>query len=202
VPPKLALPDSAIGSDVKDISSKGLLPQLTDVLHALTDSHELLLFKLQSVRLGHLNAVPLEIEAFPHAEFLDFVDTRQSALADTKTGATHDVHRNPADTIESSTEATGRPFIASDVSPRFAAAAAQADPETSAQPPATTEAVTPRVDIDAAVPAQAPTPPEWPLAVQSDSNGSESAKDSYNFFDELDARLADLGHPESGSGEN
>ena len=41
-----------------DISSKGLLPQLTDVLHALTDSHELLLLKLQSVRLEHMNVVP------------------------------------------------------------------------------------------------------------------------------------------------
>ncbi len=33
-----------------EIPSKGLLPQLTDVLHALTDSHALLLSKIQSVR--------------------------------------------------------------------------------------------------------------------------------------------------------
>ncbi len=42
---------------VTEVSTKGLLPQLTDVLHALTGSHSLLLGTIQSVRLEHISAV-------------------------------------------------------------------------------------------------------------------------------------------------
>ena len=95
-------PKVALSSDVTDISSKGLLPQLTDVLHALTDSHELLLCKVRSVRLEHMSTVPLVLEESPDAQFLvlDFVDSRPPALVDTKTGTRNDVR--PAFAIDRS----------------------------------------------------------------------------------------------------
>jgi hypothetical protein len=187
---------------VADISSKGLLPQLTDVLHALTDSHELLLRKLQSVRLGHINVVPLVFEASPHAEFLDFASPPRPALINSKIDTTSDVHRALAiDAIDESTGLTSRVRSESDVSVGITAATAQAHAETSVQLRPSAEAVTPCGDRGAAVLAQAPTPPEWPLAVHAASTDSESAR-SYNFFDELDARLADLAHLESSSGES
>ena len=94
----------ARGSDVTRTSSTGLLPQLTEVLHALCDSHELLLLKLQSVRLEHISIVASGTEEFPHTEFLAFVNPGPPAV-DTKTRTANDVHRAlPIDVIELSTE--------------------------------------------------------------------------------------------------
>ena len=44
---------SSRSEDVTDFSSKGLLPQLIDVLHALTEGQELLSRKVREARLEH-----------------------------------------------------------------------------------------------------------------------------------------------------
>ena len=145
------------------MSSKGSLPQLTDVLHALTESHELLLFKLQSVRLERASVDPFVVEEFPHAEFQDFVDPRLPAHVDAKIDATNDVHRelqvDQTAESDSPTEQIRWAPSESDVSQGFAAASLHVThSETSAQSRRPMEVVTPGRDMDAAVPAEAPTP--------------------------------------------
>ena len=147
-----------VRSGVADISSKGLLPQLTDLLHALTESHELLLSKVQSVRLGHMNVVPSAIGDSPRSPFLAFVDPRPSALVDTKTGTTVNAHRaSPIEEIveiQPSTEPSRRAPCGSDVSADFVAAGAQlTHPGTLGTSAESTDVVTLRHDMDAATPA-------------------------------------------------
>ena len=77
--------------------------------------------------------------------------------------------------------------------------------ETTAQPLAQQECVTPRCDMDDVVHAELPTPGERPPAAPAeqspaDPTGAERANHNYNFFDELDARLGKLQDPDSGSG--
>ena len=140
-----------------DISSKGLLPQLTDLLHALTESHELLSSKVQSVRLGHMNVVSSTSSDSPHSPFLAFVDPRPSALVDTNTGTTVNAHRaSPIEEIveiKPSTEPSRLAPCGSDVSADFVAAGAQlTHPGTPGPLAESTDAVTFRHDIDAAIP--------------------------------------------------
>ena len=109
----------AIVSDVTRTPSTPLLPQLTEVLHALCDSHELLLLKLQSVRLEHISVVASGTEELPHTEFLAFVNPGPPAV-DMKTGMADDVHRAlPIDVIELSTRPSSTLLIspATDANP-------------------------------------------------------------------------------------
>lgn len=200
-------PVMAISSDVTDVvSSKGLLPQLTYVLHALTDSHELLLCKVRSVRLEHMSTVPLVLEAFPHAQFVDFVDSCPLRRVETTTGTAKDTHRAFSfDEVDTSTGSTKPASSDSDLSPGLVAASAES---TYREPPApscassctSTEVVTPDHDMDTGVRAETPTPPREPTTALADQTGADSASCNYNFFDELDARLAHLENPETGSG--
>ena len=202
---ELAVRATAIVSDVTEMSSKGALPQLTDVLHALTESHELLLSKLQSVQLERASVVPILVEEFPHAHFQDFVDPLLPTHVDAKIDATNDVHREfRVDQISESDSSTEQIRLASsesDVSPGLAAASPQVThSEASAQSRISVEVVTPGCDMHADVPAEGPTPPEWPRDLHTDQTGADSANRNYNFFDELDATLAHLKNPESGTG--
>jgi hypothetical protein len=52
---------------VTDISSKGSLPQLTDVLYLLTDSQELVLLKVQSMRTEFARSIRTAAERTPFA---------------------------------------------------------------------------------------------------------------------------------------
>jgi len=191
---------------VADISCKGLLPQLTDLLHALTESHELLLSKVQSVRLGHMNVVHSASSDSPYSPFLAFVDPRPSALVDTKTGTTVNAHRaSPIEEIveiKPSMEPSRLVPCGSDVSADFVAAGAQlTHPGTPGPSAESTYVVKLRHDMDAAIPVPTSTP-ESPVDVRPDPMGAESEDRNYNFFDELDAKLADLEMPESGSEED
>ena len=184
-----------------EISSQGLLPQLTDVLHVLTDSHELLRLKLQSVRLEYTNT-----EVSPRAQSRDEVDPRPAALGDPTTDTTSAV-RQPfkIDEIEPGAAPGGSASSESDVRASFVAASTQSHMETPAQPLPPPEVVTPRGDVDDVLHAELPTPGERPLAAPADQSpadptGAERANHNYNFFDELDARLGQLQDPDSGSG--
>ena len=194
----------AIGSNVSRTSSTGLLPQLTEVLHALCESHELLLLKLQSVRLEHISVVASGTEEFPHTRFLAFVDPGPSAV-DTKTRTADDVHRAlPIDVIELSTEPSSTMLIgpATDANPYDADASVISHVETSVPLRASTGVVATDRELDAMSPPQAPTECERPLAVRADPAGVEPADRNYNFFDELDTKLTHRKNPESDSGEH
>jgi len=186
---------------VTETSSKGLLPQLTDMLYALTDSHELLLLKLQTVRLEHIGGGHLAIEESQRAQTLAIAEPRPPALVEMKVDATNDADRTSAiDEIEVSTEPTPIWF---DSSSAVTTGSALSHSSTSAPSRSVTEAevAIPSHDIIAATSIQTPIPTD-PSVGHSGSPAAESADRNYNFFDELDLRLTSLANPESESGEN
>jgi len=163
-----------------EVPSRGLLPQLTDVLYALTDSHRLLLFKLRSVHLEH-EAVPpwADEHETPHAEFLDVVDRRPSAVVEPLTvtaslahEAVHLPQFEEADLVRAD-----RPMHVDTV----AAATQPADEE---------------VHLGEIESMHRPTPTrlDFPHTQGTEPLDSESSNRNYNYFDELDARLAHLGN--------
>lgn len=183
-----------------DSSSTALLPQLTDLLRALTDSQELLLTRVRSVR--QLSAMPLVVEN-PKVEFLQPVDLRlPAAVAPTTTKDEHRAH--PLNEIESSTGPRWLTPSEPDVNPSVAATTtSQITWQESPVPTcATTGASTSALETNLALPAQAPAPPESRLISHADTTDADSVNRNYNFFDELDAKLARLRDLKSDSAEH
>jgi hypothetical protein len=185
-----------------DVSTKGLLPQLTDVLHALADSHALLLSKIQSVRLEHISADYSEVEMIEEssgAALGDEVDLVSPTLVDQKTSPKLEVPGAiPIDEVESSRSSNRIASSEFETSPsRAVAATDQADQVATSPSPASAEMVTPHGDLVATVSTQTPSLPDGSEAQHVDPAGAGSENRNYNFFDELDARLAGLGDAES-----
>ncbi len=182
----LAAPSERYARGMADRSPKGLLPQLTDVLCALTESQELLLGKLQSVRLEHPSVVPTVIFESAH-ERADSVDPPLPLVDSTtiSSGLTSEVDRSSAiDPAEPSTGTTSSSSFESQETPASASTSATG--------------ATALHDVDDAAGADA-TPPMGTRAVPGDPTAATSATHHYNFFDELDTRLAHLDDP-NGSG--
>jgi hypothetical protein len=194
-----------------DTSTKGLLPQLTEVLLALADSHAMLLSKVQSLRLGHADAAPSVVTftdtrahthigalAGPHSP--QRIDIMAPPILDAPRALPHD-QAEPTDTrssivtagLDGIPDATTNQHVLlhgseSHVASPPAATAAESEP---AQP-----------HIDMAETAHTPPRHSGPLdhldldrldAERSDPTGDGSEGRDYNYFDDLDARLAGLG---------
>jgi len=194
-------------SDVTDTSSKGLLPQLTDVLYALADSHELLLRKLQSVRLEHIGGEHLSIEETPGAYRLADAERRGPALVEVTVAPTTDAnHASPTDEIEETARPTPT-WLGStefDSSHGVTPGSVTGHTDTSVPSGSVTQAdvLVPSHERDAAAAtSQAPIPAD-PSTAHSDPPAAEPAERNYNFFDDLDVRLTSLTNPESESGEH
>ena len=188
-----------------DTSSKGLLPQLTDVLYALTDSHELLWRKLQSVRLEHMGGDQLSIEESRRAQALADAELREPALVETTIDATTDANcASPSDEIEETTQLTPTWLGPTefDSSSGVTAGPVTGQSDTSMPSGSVTEAnvLLPSHERDAAATSPAPIPTD-PSTAHSDPPAAEPAERNYNFFDDLDVRLTSLKDPESESGE-
>jgi hypothetical protein len=184
---------------VTDFSSKGLLPQLTDVLEALTSSHELLLLKLQSVRFQHVRDDSAMISHLPaRAQRFDSkglglsapITPRPQTRGEDQPGLSADADQPvpSTDSMESSTgshpHARPKSDPVSDIEPvDFAGQSTRA--------PASITALT-RRDDDRSAFAESPTTidPEQPSYL--DESEANLANRNYNFFDELDDQLAGL----------
>jgi len=192
----------AIGINVTDTSSTAVLPQLTDLLRALTDSQELLLLRVRSVR--HLSTVPLVVEEDPKLKPLQSVDLLLPAPVAATTATTKDEQRaDPVDQIESSTGAHRLTLSEPDMNSSLAATTTSqvTYQETPVSTHAATEMfVSPR-EADVALPTQAPTAPESGSIRHVDATDANSVNRNYNFFDELDAKLARLEDQQSESAE-
>jgi len=170
-----------------EVCSKGLLPQLTDVLHALADSHELLLCKVRSVRLEREVVLhSADGHDIPHAEFLDvldFVDRHPNAVVEPFTATASIAHDSiPLPEVESADlMRENRPACVD----ATAASALQADDEVRLDEFNTMHPMAP-TRLDAAH-------PDAPHAINAEPAGSGSSNRNYNYFDELDARLSHLG---------
>jgi len=189
-----------------DTSTKGLLPQLTEVLLALADSHARLLSKVQSLRLGHTDAAPsvvtftdtrihAHLEPLAGAHSPQRIDIVAPPMLDAPRALPHDPAQ-PTDARNSivTAEFDGIPDATtsqdvlvhgswSHVASPPAATAAESEP---AQP-----------HIDMAGSAHTPPFHSGPLerldAERSDPMGDASEGRDYNYFDDLDTRLAGLG---------
>ena len=162
-----------------EIPSKGLLPQLTDVLHALADSHELLLSTLRSLRLENEALLHWADEhETPHAEFLDVVDRRSSVVVESLTAPASNAH-----------EAVHLPEVNS-ADLMHANRPAFVDTAAASALPVFDEV---RLDEFETMHPPAPLRPDAAHVVNGEPVDAESSNRNYNYFDELDARLAHLG---------
>lgn len=135
------------------------IPDLTDVLHALTGCNELLMSKVRDVRREHPDAVGTTGEVSPHVEFLEIPDQRLPA--------------HPG------------PHITS-VAPQARAAEGM-------------DTGTPEMDADT---VREPAMQDVVGEVRHpEPTEGDSPDRNYNFFDDLDTRLAHLEPPATGSGE-
>lgn len=185
---------TARSEDLSDISSKGLLPQLIDVLHALAEGQELLSRRIRDAKVDYArDSVPV-VERCPRAESSD-VATPHSLV-----GA------SPAASIGIRSEA---PTDKGDLGPGPPSVNGYAD-GSSPEPSTGATAATVNLTVPEAAPPSNPpvaivTPTDlsreaaartdWLNPALPDDTATEALNRNYNFFDELDARLADLQDP-------
>jgi len=168
-----------------------LLPQLVDVLHALAGSQELLTLRVRSAHLELLAFHPSEIDEMREAPAPDLseprtqpsiasnqrptLDSCESASAETEIWTTGPTE--PSEVASASNSDVEHPTVSLDPSSQVAT-----------QPSSTTEATTP-ADGGA---VQKPRQPGALDLTHGDTPYVEAGDRNYNFFDELDARLANL----------
>ena len=191
-----ALVRSTRGWDVTEASPKESRPRLTDVLYLLTDSQELLLSKVQSMRMGYANASGGMTSVDEHS--LTALDA--SSGAHMRTSGSCGTQRDEEGASQSS--ASSSPVSSSPVSSPAASSSdvmtdvpvMTASPEVSElglhAPTAAVGETASKTNAHESVSEVAGTRP-------SAHNGSVDR--SYNFFDDLDQRLADLGGPDQAS---
>jgi hypothetical protein len=178
--------------------SRGLIPQLTDVLRALTESQALLLTKVHNVRLEHGGWPALGSPSHPHITGASPATPTAQAEPEIATPAQAET---PAQTPAQTELPTASPIEPPLVRPlRTERPGAPRHEMTGHSEPASEREPAPRPSPDDTAPAPVHTPfvgEAWNDEQQGDvsTTGQESdadAANAYNFFDELDARLAHL----------
>jgi len=184
---------SAQSEDVIDISSKGLLPQLIDVLHALTEGQELLSRKVRDARLEHACHSSTVVDRRPQAEPADDPSSRLSRSPDGSFG----VHGGPPmDNVELGAESTSIDCFANASLPEPSGRASEnATDRKVASPSDTPEAIETHSGMPADTSSEPSARTDWLNSAQPGEMTTASLNRDYNFFDELDARLADLEDP-------
>jgi hypothetical protein len=189
--------------DVTDFSSKGLLPQLIDVLHALTEGQDLLSRKVREARLEHYRHTDPVVEGSVQTEPSNPL-APPTVVGTGPDGSIGSRRELPPDNMEIG----GGPASVNDFGngpwpePGIGASAVPVSstiPETSSLSNPPTTMVT-FEDAPADVPNETSVQTDWPAAPPSETTTASLNRD-YNFFDELDARLADLQNPTDGSGD-
>jgi hypothetical protein len=167
-------PVTARHEDVTDISSIGLLPQLIDVLRALAEGQELLLRKIRDAKLENTSTSVLVVDRYPQAE---------ADNGELRAGPTSGNCPGNGSSSEPGIEASVGPGPATAVG-----AAPLSDPLTETQTD-----VGPAADLSS---ERTPRTEEFNSARHDETaTGMGTGNHNYNFFDELDARLADLQDP-------
>lgn len=183
-----------------DASNIGLFPQLIDVIRALTDGQELLSKKLRYIRSTYADptaaahefryesgsdiASPLSLagrESTPSAAGIQHVESRSIIESD----ATHVLLHEP---LSTSAAETTQLVSAVDPIASFDESAAQSNSiSTTTEQPQQATPADPGLDDGL---RHRPLP-----SSQASGTTTSTANRDYNFFDELDARLADLHDP-------
>ena len=198
-------------------STRGLLPELAEVLHALTDAQRLLVLKLRGVRLEYENDGFVATHSdFPQQaivrEFAEFTGARlmkagsPCAVLDVRPApCAHDAKASTGglplalldvevDQSETAVTSPTSVVVASEV--REAAPAAVIDVPPAEATAHLSEAQCPEREPDGAAPV---TPPLGDGAVVREEAAPAAVSDRrYNFFDDLDANVDRLGRREEG----
>jgi len=202
---------------VTSTSTRGLLPELAEVLHALTDAQRLLVLKLRGVRLEYENDGFVATHSdFPQQaivrEFAEFTGARlmkagsPCAVLDVRPApCAHDAKASTGglplalldvevDQSETAVTSPTSVVVASEV--REAAPAAVIDVPPAEATAHLSEAQCPEREPDGAAPV---TPPLGDGAVVREEAAPAAVSDRrYNFFDDLDANVDRLGRREEG----
>lgn len=184
-----------------DTSTKGLLPQLTEVLYALTESHTKLLGKVQCLRVQHAHPAP---SAWNITKEPTLALTSDSAIAHVPqpierftSPALEALRPHPIDQAEfASVPNATAPSGSEEVPDTATRQDVEADGAESKVPPATTTAAEAewRTEEFGSVHAPDHAATQDRLGPErSDLSGDAFDGRNYNFFDDLDARLAGLG---------
>ena len=198
-------------------STRGLLPELTEVLHALTDAQRLLVLKLRGVRLEYENDGFVATHSdFPQQaivrEFAEFTGARlmkagsPCAVLDLRPApCEHDAKASTGglplalldvevDQSETAVTSPTSVVVASEV--REAAPAAVIDVPPAEATAHLSEAQCPEREPDGAAPV---TPQLGDRTVVREAAAPAAVSDRrYNFFDDLDANVDRLGRREEG----
>ncbi len=197
-------PVAARREDAADISSKGLLPQLIDVLHALTEGQKALLRKTRDASLEYTCHSAPDVERCRQAEPSDFVTPR--FLVGTSLNASLETRREPPmDNVElgagpNSDNSFGNGSLSGRSIDVAAAPVSMTVPEAESPSnpaaPIVARAGTP-TDLSSEMSART----DLLISARPGETTTAPLNRDYNFFDELDARLADLQDPADRSGD-
>jgi len=190
--------------DSTNISAKGLLPQLIDVLHALTEAQEMLSRRVRDAGLEHTRRPAAVDERWAQTDFSD------SAIPGFFLGASSDAavgfrRHPPMDDVEVDARQTtvgglgDGPLPDPKVDGSAAPVSAAAPQATPSSPPSGT--ANPAVMPDDLHETSTRTDGTNSVIPGGETSTAPSNRD-YNFFDELDARLADLQDPSDRSGDS
>jgi len=203
---------------VTSTSTRGLLPELAEVLHALTDAQRLLVLKLRGVRLEYENDGFVATHSdFPQQaivrEFAEFTGARlmkagsPCAVLDVRPApCAHDAKASTGglplalldvevDQSETAVTSPTSVLVASEVREATPAAVIDVPPAEEAMAHLS-EAQCPEREPDGAAPV---TPPLGDGAVVREEAAPAAVSDRrYNFFDDLDANVDRLGRREEG----
>jgi hypothetical protein len=192
----------AIGVSVTDASPKGLIPQLTELLHALTDSQELLVHELRTLQGQHRNDSDTVIDwalrtDSVHSEPRGLAESRPPVLLDAQTEdrstqphATENPEFRRANGSMELRYARGRHAVTDGRALAELEEAIQTETNTPKAPQSQADFILPRRDTNR-TPAHALRSIESTADVHTES-ADASADRNYNFFDELDAKLTDV----------
>ena len=183
---------------VTDISSKGLLPQLIDVLLALTQGQESLSRKVRDARLEDTCRSTPVAERCPQAEPSDF--DALGAFVSTSSNASIELRReHPTDSVDLGTGPTSLNGVANGSLPEssggVSAAPVSATVPNAASPSNPPAATVTHGGTPADLSSETSARKDWLTSARPADPTTAPLNRDYNFFDELDARLADLQDP-------
>jgi hypothetical protein len=175
---------------VTDISSKGLLPQLIDVLHALAEGQELLSRKVRNARLEHNDHMTLFVQTCRQSEFSDFAGPRPF-VGNGPTTSIGTLRGHPSDNVELGAGPTSIESFSNGSSPESIGSSAVSASAT--VPEAASPSNPPAASVTHAGAApETPARTDWLNSVPPGETTTAPLNRDYNFFDALDAKLADL----------
>ncbi len=187
-------PVTARREELSDTSSMGLLPQLIDVLLAFTEGQSSLSRKIRDARLEYSSDSSPAVEKYPQAGTSRFEPLR--SIVGTCLNASVEVLQAPRSNVDFGigpplTNGFGNGSLP-DPRVRVSAAPTCATPSVAAAPSTPPAAIVARRDTLAELSSKAPVPTDEHNSARSAEPTTARLNRDYNFFDELDARLAHL----------